>query len=174
MKTTLVTALLMGAASMALAQTTPVGLWKTIDDKTKKERSLVRIVDTGGTLAGRIEKRLDPDAKPDDRCTKCSDDRKDQPLQGLEIVRGVKADGEAWSGGSIPGRVPSGSTRRRTANWATSAGTWSPSTSRAAITTPCAAPDPTWPGSGGRWIAGGRWAANVRCGWCCRPSPGTD
>ena len=89
------------AAPLAFAQTTPVGLWKSIDDKTGKERSLVRITESGGTLSGRIEKRLDPNAKPDDKCDKCSDDRKDKPIQGLEVIRGAKADGDVWTGGHI-------------------------------------------------------------------------
>jgi uncharacterized protein (DUF2147 family) len=89
------------AAPLALAQATPVGLWKSIDDKTGKERSLVRISESGGTLSGRIEKRLDANAKPDDKCDKCTDDRKDKPIQGLEIIRGAKADGEVWTGGQI-------------------------------------------------------------------------
>jgi uncharacterized protein (DUF2147 family) len=90
--------------TIAYAQTTPVGLWKTIDDKTKKERSLVRIADNGGTLTGSIEKRLDPDAKADDTCDKCTDDRKDKPIQGLQIIRGVKKnadDDNRWDGGTI-------------------------------------------------------------------------
>ncbi len=88
----------------ALAQATPVGLWKTIDDETKKEKSLVRIVDNGGVLTGRIEKVLDPTAKPDDVCDKCTDDRKGKPIVGLTIIRNAKAD-EAdkalWTGGDI-------------------------------------------------------------------------
>ena len=89
------------AAPLALAQATPVGLWKSIDDKTGKESSLVRISESGGVLSGRIEKRLDANAKPDDKCDKCTDDRKDKPIQGLEIIRGAKADGEVWTGGQI-------------------------------------------------------------------------
>jgi uncharacterized protein (DUF2147 family) len=91
------------AHGAALAQASPVGLWKTIDDKTKKERSLVRIAESGGVLVGRIEKRLDPAAKPDATCDKCSDDRKDKPMDGLEIIRGVKkGDGDnLWDSGTI-------------------------------------------------------------------------
>ena len=102
-RTTLIaTALLIHAA--AFAQTTPVGLWKTIDDKTKKERTLIRIVDTGGTLSGKIEKRLDPDAKAGDVCDKCADDRKDQPLQGLQLIRGITKNANTenrWDGGTV-------------------------------------------------------------------------
>lgn len=85
------------------APPSPVGLWKSIDDKTGKERSLVRIAESGGALVGRIEKRLDPSAKPDATCGKCSDDRKDKPMDGLEIIRAVQpagADG-VWEGGNI-------------------------------------------------------------------------
>ncbi|MFO0470815.1 MAG: DUF2147 domain-containing protein [Pseudomonadota bacterium] len=101
MKKFLAAALCALAAPLVLAQGSPVGLWKTIDDKTGKERSLVRISDGGGALVGRIEKRLDPAGKPDARCDTCADDRKDRPVDGLEIIRGARADGEAWTGGTI-------------------------------------------------------------------------
>ena len=44
-----------------------------------------------------------PKAKPDDKCTDCKDDRKDQPIAGLEIIRGVKKidDKDVWDGGTI-------------------------------------------------------------------------
>lgn len=87
----------------ALAQATPVGLWKTIDDETKTEKSLVRIVEAGGVLGGKIEKLLDP-AKQNDVCDKCSDERKGKPIVGLSIIRNAKQDGEdksVWTGGEI-------------------------------------------------------------------------
>ena len=94
---------LTAATGTAFAQATPVGLWKTIDDETKTERSLVRLSDNGGVVIGKIEKLLAADAKPDSKCEKCEDDRKDKPLVGLEIVRGAKKNdaGDAWEGGTI-------------------------------------------------------------------------
>ncbi|MCU0775417.1 MAG: DUF2147 domain-containing protein [Ideonella sp.] len=91
------------AHGAAFAQASPAGLWKTIDDKTKKERSLVRITESGGVFVGRIERRLDPAAKPDATCDKCTDDRKDKPIDGLEIIRAVKkSDGDnLWDSGTI-------------------------------------------------------------------------
>jgi uncharacterized protein (DUF2147 family) len=101
-KKALATLLLAAVAGAAHAQTaTPVGLWKTIDDKSKSERSLVRISETGGVLVGRIEKVLGPDAKPDAKCDLCTDDRKDKPIVGLEIIRGVKKNEDLWDGGTI-------------------------------------------------------------------------
>lgn len=92
------------ASGLAAAQATPVGAWKTIDDKTKTERAQIRIQESGGVLTGRIEKLLAADAKLDGVCDKCSDDRKDKPMIGLEMVRGVKksaSDAELWDGGTI-------------------------------------------------------------------------
>ena len=82
------------SASTAWAQATPVGVWKTIDDSTKAEKSQVRISESGGVLTGRIEKLLAPDAKVDAVCEPCTDDRKGKPLVGLEIIRGVKKSAE--------------------------------------------------------------------------------
>ena len=97
-------AIVLGAASWsAMAQSTPVGLWRSFDDKTGEAKADVRIAETAGVLSGKIEKRLLKTAKPEDVCTECSDDRKNQPLLGLEIIRGAKkAEGrEVWEGGKI-------------------------------------------------------------------------
>ena len=50
-----------------------------------------------------LEKRLSKDAKPDDVCKECTDDRKDKPMTGLEIIRGArKAEGkDVWEGGRV-------------------------------------------------------------------------
>ncbi|MEJ5991276.1 DUF2147 domain-containing protein [Ramlibacter sp. PS3R-8] len=91
------------AAGAAFAQQTPVGVWRSIDDKTGEAKAEIRIVESGGALSGRIEKRLLKDAKPDDVCKECTDERKDKPILGLEIIRGAKlaAGGNAWEGGKI-------------------------------------------------------------------------
>ncbi len=89
--------------SNALAQATPVGLWKTIDDETKQEKSFVRISESGGVLTGKVEKIVDP-AKQDSKCEKCTDDRKDKPVLGMTLVRNTKQnseDKEVWDGGDI-------------------------------------------------------------------------
>lgn len=104
MKSSLVAIVLGVAANLALAQATPAGLWKTIDDSTKVEKSLVRITDQNGVYSGTIEKLLDPKTKPDAVCDKCTDDRKDKPLVGLVILRNMKQDADdksIWDGGDI-------------------------------------------------------------------------
>ncbi len=102
MKTLFAALLLSAATASALAQATPAGLWKTIDDETKAEKSLVRITDGGGVLTGKVEKILTD--KTDAKCVECTDERKDQPVQGMTILRGIKPDaGEkgSWVGGDI-------------------------------------------------------------------------
>ncbi|AMO23874.1 DUF2147 domain-containing protein [Ramlibacter solisilvae] len=91
------------AAAAAFAQTTPVGLWRNVDDKTGEAKAEIRITETAGGLSGRIEKILRKDAKPDERCNECADERKGQPMVGLEIIRGArKADGkDVWEDGKI-------------------------------------------------------------------------
>lgn len=100
MKMLVATALLL--AGSAFAQTTPAGLWKTIDDETKQEKSLVRLTDSGGVLVGKIEKLSDP-ARANAKCDKCEGANKDQPIVGMTIVEGVKknAGEDYFDGGTI-------------------------------------------------------------------------
>ena len=87
-------------AVQAQAKDTPVGLWKTIDDETKQAKSLVRITEKDGVLTGKIEKLLDP-TKAESKCEKCSDDRKDKPIQGMTILTGLKKGDGEWNDGQI-------------------------------------------------------------------------
>ena len=112
MKTLFAAALLL--PGLALAQATPVGLWKTIDDDGKTAKSLVRISEQGGTLVGSIDKLLDPKDPGDSKCDKCSDDRKDKPVVGLQIIRGVKADGEGTFGVAVRSSTPKNGKTYRT------------------------------------------------------------
>jgi uncharacterized protein (DUF2147 family) len=99
----LIAATLLAASGLVMAQDTPVGVWKTIDDKTGTEKAQIRITETAGVLNGVIEKLLAPDAKPDGVCDKCTDDRQGKPMVGLDVLRGVKkADTDnLWDGGTI-------------------------------------------------------------------------
>lgn len=99
----LLAVLMLAAAPLAFAQATPAGLWKTIDDETKQEKSHVRIVEAAGVLTGRIERITDP-TKQDSKCEKCEGARKDQKVLGMTIIEGVKRDGghDHWDGGTIP------------------------------------------------------------------------
>jgi uncharacterized protein (DUF2147 family) len=89
-------------ASLAMANS-PVGQWHTIDDKTGEPKSMVVISEQQGIMRGRVEKILRKDADPSAKCDKCSDDRKNLPILGMEIIRGAKkASGKnVWEDGEI-------------------------------------------------------------------------
>ena len=97
-------AALVGMSTLsAVAQMTPVGLWKTISDKDGLVTSEVRIVENAGVLSGKVERILHPDAKPDDKCNLCKDERKDQLQLGMEIIRAAKKaeSKDVWEDGNI-------------------------------------------------------------------------
>ncbi|GGN37246.1 MULTISPECIES: DUF2147 domain-containing protein [Marinomonas] len=80
----------------------PVGLWKNIDDVNDKPRALIRITESNGTLQGRIEKVFpSPTEAPDPKCEKCEGVNKNAPIIGLEILSGLKQDGDEFVGGQI-------------------------------------------------------------------------
>ena len=94
---------LLALASMTAAAADPVvGRWKTIDGDSGKPKSIVEITQApNGVVTGRIVELLNP-SKPNPVCDKCKDDRKGKPITGMEIIRGMKADGGGkYSGGTI-------------------------------------------------------------------------
>jgi uncharacterized protein (DUF2147 family) len=88
-------------AAFAYAQDSPVGLWKTIDDKTNKPRSIVRIVEENGEFKGIVEKGLVEGESPDKVCEKCDPPRKNQKILGMTFMWGLKKDGNEFKGGEI-------------------------------------------------------------------------
>ncbi|HEV2700828.1 MAG TPA: DUF2147 domain-containing protein [Steroidobacteraceae bacterium] len=87
-------------AGLAHAQNTPAGLWKTVDDHSGQEKSLVRISESGGVLSGRVEKLLHP-SKPVPLCDRCTDERRGKPIVGLSIIEGMRQHGDVWGDGNI-------------------------------------------------------------------------
>ncbi|WP_232210427.1 DUF2147 domain-containing protein [Nitrococcus mobilis] len=86
----------------AVFATSPIGLWKTIDDESGEAKSIVEIYEQDSTLYGRVIELLNPPPdNPNPVCEKCEGDRKDEPIEGMVILHGMKPDGDAWSGGAI-------------------------------------------------------------------------
>lgn len=75
------------------------GKWKTIDDETKQAKSIVEIYKKGDQYFGKISQLLIKPATTN--CTECKDDRKNKPILGMEIIRGLKKDGDEFTGGTI-------------------------------------------------------------------------
>jgi uncharacterized protein (DUF2147 family) len=80
----------------------PVGLWKNIDDVSGKPKALIRISESNGVLQGQIEKLFRAaDQEQNPKCDKCTDARKDQPIIGMVLMNGLKKDGSEYTGGEI-------------------------------------------------------------------------
>jgi uncharacterized protein (DUF2147 family) len=88
------------AQSVPATDASPVGLWETIDDKTGKPTAVVEIFEREQRLFGRIEQIL-TGADPKSVCVACTDERKNQPIIGMIIIRGIKPAGTEYSGGDI-------------------------------------------------------------------------
>jgi uncharacterized protein (DUF2147 family) len=103
LKTSAAAVLLAALGGGALAQASPVGLWRSIDDRSGEPKAQIRIAEQGGALSGRIERSLRKDAKPGAVCEECTDERKGRPIAGLEIIRGgARAEGkEVWENSRI-------------------------------------------------------------------------
>ncbi|MBS9782092.1 MAG: DUF2147 domain-containing protein [Gammaproteobacteria bacterium] len=90
--------LLLGASQSVFAGG-PIGQWKTIDDETKQAKSIVEVYQKAdGTVAGKVLKLLQ---KPGAVCKKCDGAKKNQPIEGMEILWGLKKEGDKWTSGTI-------------------------------------------------------------------------
>ncbi|MFT4667584.1 MAG: hypothetical protein ACI8YQ_001191 [Polaribacter sp.] len=90
--------LFLGTTTLS-AQSSPIGIWKTIDDQTGEARSHVEIYEENGVLYGKIVKLLEH--SEDTVCETCPGDKKDQPLVNMIILWDVEAYKDYWSYGEI-------------------------------------------------------------------------
>jgi uncharacterized protein (DUF2147 family) len=87
-------------SNFAVSQTV-IGKWKTIDDVTGKEKSIVEIYEKSGKIYGKIIEIIDP-IHAKDLCVKCTEsDSKNKPIVGLIIIKDLKKDGEEYNSGKI-------------------------------------------------------------------------
>ena len=94
-------ALLLVAMSASAQVKDILGDWKTVDDKTGERRSIVTIYKgSDGLYYGKISKMLmytDLDLK----CDQCKGEDYNQPIEGLVIIRGMKAENGELVGGKV-------------------------------------------------------------------------
>ncbi len=101
---TLIVALLpaLVLAQAPSTQNTPVGTWRTIDDKTGKVKSIVEIYPSAdGSLSGKVLKVLDSDQGPNPICDECKGANHNKPIAGMVIAWGLRHEGDTWDSGKI-------------------------------------------------------------------------
>lgn len=97
--------LLLFLALVALSSNAQVsailGDWRTVDDKTGEKRSIVTIYKgSDGLYYGKISKMLMyADTNP--KCDKCEGADHNAPIEGLVIIRGMKAEDGQLVGGKV-------------------------------------------------------------------------
>ncbi len=88
------------AATMAEEADSPAGLWEAFDAHSGKATGRMRIYEEGSLFFGR-NVALSPGDRAGERCTRCKDERNDQLLIGLVIMRNMRFDHGMYTGGDI-------------------------------------------------------------------------
>jgi uncharacterized protein (DUF2147 family) len=81
-----------------------VGKWKTIDDNTGEQKSVVEIYEKGEKIYGKVLTIFPgPNDDPDPVCDKCNSDdpRFNKRIIGMEIIRSMAKDGDEYEDGDI-------------------------------------------------------------------------
>ena len=102
-RTTAVLLAVLVMPSLAGALDSPVGRWRTIDDKTGKPLSDVEVYDQGGKIFGKVVALIEPldDQGRPKTCIKCTGPDKDRPIIGLVIIKELSPAGDRYKGGTI-------------------------------------------------------------------------
>jgi uncharacterized protein (DUF2147 family) len=97
--------LLLAGFTPTVAQTqTILGFWATYDDVTGELKSEVNLYEKNGEIYGNITKLyLKPGDPKDPVCDECDEDdpRYKQKILGMEIIKGLKKDGDEYNGGNV-------------------------------------------------------------------------
>lgn len=76
------------------------GEWENWDEEKNKVDSLIEVYEKDGKAFAKIIKIADKDRQKA-LCDKCSGSRKNAPILGMDILTGLKKEGNEWSGGTI-------------------------------------------------------------------------
>ena len=77
-----------------------LGKWKTIDDETGKEKSIVEVYESDGKIYGKIVELINP-KQDNPLCTECKGTKKGKPILGMVIIEGLEKDDDVYEGGII-------------------------------------------------------------------------
>ncbi|NNK72690.1 MAG: DUF2147 domain-containing protein [Flavobacteriaceae bacterium] len=76
------------------------GKWKTVDDETGEQKSIIEIYERDGKVFGKIVEILKQEHK-NAVCVKCAGDEKNRPVLGLELIKNMEPEGRYYKKGTI-------------------------------------------------------------------------
>ena len=81
----------------------PVGKWKTVDEKSGKVTSEVEVYEQNGKLFGKVVALTEPDDKQGKAkiCRACTGADKDKPIVGLVILKDLTSSGDRYKNGTV-------------------------------------------------------------------------
>ncbi|WP_299160465.1 DUF2147 domain-containing protein [uncultured Tenacibaculum sp.] len=88
------------ALSTSIYSQSIFGKWQNIDEETNKVDSVIEVYEKNGKAFAKIIEITDED-RQNAVCDKCKGKRKNIPILGMNILTGLKKDGDEWSGGKI-------------------------------------------------------------------------
>lgn len=101
MKKNIFLAILFVFASVVVSNAQSIfGKWKTIDDETGNEKSIVEIYNVDGKAYAKVLQLLEK-GKENKICDKCKGDKKNKPVKGMVIINGLSQDDDEWNDGKI-------------------------------------------------------------------------
>jgi uncharacterized protein (DUF2147 family) len=96
----LINTLIFFILSFSTQTATIEGTWITQDDETGRQKSEVLIYKENGKLYGKITKLLLPEDEGK-KCVNCKGKNKDQPIEGMVIIKDLKLEDDTWEDGTI-------------------------------------------------------------------------
>lgn len=75
------------------------GKWKTINGEGVA-KSIVKIYEENGEIKGDVVRILKSSAR-DKLCVKCKDERKNEKIEGMTIIKDMEKEGNRFKGGTI-------------------------------------------------------------------------
>ena len=85
--------------SFSMSSQTIFGKWKTVDDETGEEKSVVEIYERDGKVFGKIIEILKGDK--DAICDKCEGEDKNKKILGFELIKNLIKSGVYYRKGTI-------------------------------------------------------------------------
>jgi uncharacterized protein (DUF2147 family) len=95
------TATLMTAAWAQAHSVSPVGVWRALDDANGEPRMIVRVYAENDEVKATVEQLLNDARGAERRCEKCEGKLRDQPVVGMQILKGLRWKDGDYKGGQL-------------------------------------------------------------------------